>query len=101
LASGMTDARGEGLVVVPGIPFARSSEGGIDGNGGGHEEDSEEPVLAYETPVRLQIVWDAGMEGFPDPDRLERERGRFLRGDDTLTLKAGRTERIRKTVSTT
>uniref|UniRef100_A0A832A2S6 Uncharacterized protein n=1 Tax=Desulfacinum infernum TaxID=35837 RepID=A0A832A2S6_9BACT len=101
LASGMTDARGEGLVLVPGIPFARSSDGGANGNGGGHEDDSEEPVLVYETSVRLQIVWNADVEGFPDPERLERERASFLRSDDALSLKAGRTERIRKTVSTT
>ncbi|MEJ5365802.1 MAG: hypothetical protein WHS86_11915 [Desulfosoma sp.] len=101
LASGMTDARGEGLVVVPAIPFARSSEGGTNGTGDGHGDDTEEPVLVYETPARMQVVWDAEAVGFPDPDRLEKEHESFLRSEHALTLKAGRTERIRKTVSTT
>ncbi len=96
LGSGMTDRRGEGIVPVAGIPYARSSEGGGDGNGGGDED--AEPVLLYETPARLQLVWDPEAEDPPDPDRLERNHASFVRHDESLSLKAGRTQKVQRTV---
>lgn len=93
LGSGLTDARGEGIVFLPGIPPARSSEGG---NG-----DEEEPVVVYELPARIQVVWEPPGEAPPDPDHLEAAREDLIRSDDPLSLKAGRTERFRKTLTMT
>ncbi len=87
-ASGLTDRRGEGIVFIPGIPPARPAEG-ENGN-------EEEPVVVYELPARLQVVWRSLEVDPPDPDRLEAERESLVRFDEPLFLKAGRTEKIRR-----
>lgn len=91
LGSGLTDSRGEGVIFIPGVPLARSAEGA--------HEDEEEPVVVYDLPARIQVVWKPLEEKPPDPDHLEEERAVLVRSDEPLFLKAGRTERIRRTLT--
>ena len=78
LGSGMTDARGEALVAVEGIPSTTFGEG-------------PGPVLATEVAVRLDVVHDPTTAGTaPDPDDLEARRGELLVRSGTATLQAGR-----------
>lgn len=93
LGSGLTDSRGEGVAFIPGVPLARSAQGG-DG-------DEDEPVLVYELSARLQVVWKPLNGALPDPDLLEAEHETLVRSDEPFSLKAGRTERIRKILTIT
>lgn len=92
IARGMTDWRGriigEALVVVPGIPVTISS----GGNGGG-------PVLTHEIDVTLQVIFDPGAEGLPDPDHLENNLGTLKTSTQAAQLASGRHLPILLTVS--
>lgn len=74
LARGMSDPRGETLVAVPGLRLAAGDDG--DGN-----------VLATETEVVLEAVYDPTAGDVSDPDQLE------------AALNAGQTQLRRAQVS--
>jgi len=61
LARGLSDARGEALAVVPGVPVMTWD------NAGGS-------VLAPETNVTVSAVYDPALSGPPDPESLEARR---------------------------
>jgi hypothetical protein len=69
LGRGMTDARGEALVAVAGIPVTTWEEG-------------QGSVLATEVEARVDLLWQAGA-GPPDPDAL----GRIKKAVKTATVK--------------
>lgn len=69
LGRGMTDARGEALVAVAGIPVTTWEEG-------------QGSVLATEVEARVDLFWQAGA-GPPDPDAL----GRIKKATKTATVK--------------
>jgi hypothetical protein len=62
VARGMSDERGEALVVVPGIPITTFNVG----NG---------PPLAAEIDVNVEAIFDPGAGVVPDPDQVEAESG--------------------------
>jgi hypothetical protein len=62
LARGMSDGRGEALVVVPGIPVTTFSTG----NGS---------PLATEIDVLIEAIFDAAAGAIPDPDSIEGKNG--------------------------
>jgi hypothetical protein len=62
LARGMSDHRGEALVVVPGIPVTTFSAGGGS-------------PLATEIDVTVQAIFDPGAGPIPDPDAVEATGG--------------------------
>lgn len=69
LGRGMTDARGEALVAVAGIPVTTWEEG-------------QGSVLATEVEARVDLFWQAGA-GPPDPDAL----GRIKKATKAATVK--------------
>lgn len=69
LGRGMTDARGEGLIAVAGIPVTTWEEG-------------QGSVLATEVEARVDLFWQAGA-GPPDPDAL----GKIKKATRTATVK--------------
>lgn len=69
LGRGMTDARGEALVAVAGIPVTTWEEG-------------QGSVLATEVEARVDLFWQAGA-GPPDPDAL----GRIKKATKTAAVK--------------
>jgi hypothetical protein len=77
LARGMSDARGEALVAVPGIPITTWEETGSR-------------VLATEVEVQLQVVWDPRSADLPDPDDLEKRQARLRVRTADVTLASGR-----------
>ena len=79
LGTGMTDARGEGVVPVPGIPATTWQEG----QGG---------VLQTELEAEVRLFWAADGEQPPDPDVLG--GGAPLR-TAAVTLAAGRDVAVR------
>jgi hypothetical protein len=76
LASGLTDARGEALVPVPGIPLTTWDAG-------------PGPVLATEVEVRLEIVVDPSAPEIPDPDDLETKSVELRVDSSTAMLASG------------
>src|SRR5207237_1781644 len=78
LARGMTDARGEALVAVQGIPITTFAE---------HDSGS---VLETEIAVFLELIFDPAAPVPPDPDDLENRRGDLTLRTAPATLAAGR-----------
>jgi hypothetical protein len=88
LGRGMTDARGEGLVIVPGLKRFAPGEGADE-------------VTTSETEVRLQTVLPPPGEAVVDWDRMEASAGAVGVSDSqTLKLKAGGVFRRQLTLAT-
>lgn len=80
LGRGMTDARGEGLVAVAGIPVTTWQEG----QGG---------VLATEVEARVDVLWQAGTAQPADPDELAKIKKAVKTA--TVKLASGRDASLR------
>lgn len=82
LARGISDRRGEALVIVPGIPITNFADS-VDGD----DVDASGPVLVAETAVAVEIIADETLPWPVNPDALEDNRVAWLRqGDEPLTL---------------
>ena len=88
LASGISDERGEALVIVPGVPITQFA----DDDGGTDTDDG--PVIVSELPVRLEASFDPSVEWPVNPDVLETSHSAAIRATEDLTLKTGRMERV-------
>jgi len=102
LASGISDERGEALVIVPGVPvtrFADDEDGahghGHGGGGGGSPHDDEEsPVLVNTLAVRLELSVGTTTPWPVNPDVLEQNHVADRRVSIELTLSTGRMEKV-------
>lgn len=82
IGAGMSDARGEALIAIEGIPSALLGDG--DG-----------PVVAKEIAVHLQVIADPNAGATPNPDDLEarhadllvRQTAASVASERTLTMK--------------
>lgn len=92
LASGLSDQRGEALVIVPGVPVTKFADEG-DAHDHGHHNDSS-PVVVNTLPVRLELSWQAGTPWPPDPAELEANHAARLKTTRDLVLRSGRMERV-------
>jgi hypothetical protein len=100
LASGISDERGEALVIVPGVPVTKFADeeaggGGAGGGGGGHGHGGNVPPVVVNTlPVRLEVSLDPAA-GWPvNPDILEVNHEANRRLSMPLTLSTGRMEKV-------
>lgn len=94
LASGISDERGEALVIVAGVPvtkFADDEETGNAHSGAGGGID--EPVLVNTLPVRLELSHIESTSWPVNPDVLEQNHAVNLRESIDLTLSTGRMEK--------
>ncbi len=109
VACGLTDQRGEALIVVPGIPFSNFV---TDENQPGNDDEPDHDdwmasgaVVEKETSARLEVLASGGFSWPVDPDVLEKNRNECLCmvTDDkdgglaeflNLKLKTGRTRVI-------
>ena len=91
LSSGLSDDRGEALVIVPGVPITQfaDDEGEIGG-----EETEETPVIVSELPVRLEVSLDSNPDWPVNPDVLETNHAANQVTNETLTLRTGRIEKL-------
>jgi len=97
LSSGITDQRGEALLIVPGVPvtkFADEDDGGPGGGGGGGPDDDEPPVVVNTLPVRLELSLGEPTPWPVDPDLLEQNHAANLKASMDLTLSTGQMERV-------
>lgn len=96
LASGISDERGEALVIIPGVPITQfADENNNDDHGGhghGHGHD-DQPVIVTELPVRLEVSFDSTTQWPINPDSLEENHTTSIRATQNLALSTGRMER--------
>ena len=83
LASGLSDERGEALIIIPGVPITRFAD----------EDDDEDSVQVSELPVRLEVSYSASEEWPLDPDVLEDSHSDNLQLSQNLSLRTGRMEK--------
>ncbi len=95
LSSGLSDQRGEALVIVPGVPITQFAEDddGPGGDGGG-EPPAPAPVVISEIPARLEVSVDNGSSWPVNPDLLELNHAANLVASENLTLRTGRMEKV-------
>lgn len=77
LARGLSDARGEAMVAVPGIPVTTW-------------ESAPGPVMGTEVDVQIETVFDPAGGPVPDPDFLEANRTTLPNGQTVMKLASGR-----------
>jgi len=92
LSSGITDQRGEALLIVPGVPVTKFADGD-EGNGGG-DDDEDSPVVVNTLPVRLELSLGATTPWPVDPDLLEQNHAADLKVSMELSLSSGQMERV-------
>lgn len=98
LSSGMSDQRGEALVIVPGVPVTQFADEEADitenpGRGGNpHTEVS--PVVISEIPARLELSLSSTQPWPTNPDLLELNHTTNLVATENLTLRTGRMEKV-------
>ncbi len=83
LASGVSDARGEALVAVPGIPVTTFDEDNVDPENPG-------PVVTTEIEATIQVIVDSAGPSIPDPDDLEARSTVLLLREQNVFLASGR-----------
>ncbi len=94
LSSGLSDQRGEALVVVPGVPITQFAEDDDGPGGGGDEPPAPAPVVISEIPARLEVSVDNGSSWPVNPDLLELNHAANLVASENLTLRTGRMEKV-------
>ncbi len=122
IMSGMSDQRGEAIVIIPGIPissFAQGEEPPPDGpdHGDDHEDRlASGPVVETSTLVRLEMVVDIDSSWPADPGKMEQNKEvwqRNFRDDNNdddddelmermeLALKTGKSQSVKLFVNLT
>lgn len=81
LARAMSDARGEALIAVPGIPVTPW-------------EEADGPVLGNDLEVRIEAVFDPALTTSPDPDELEADAAGLASVTVVIRIAAGRAQSL-------
>lgn len=92
LSSGLSDQRGEALVIVPGVPITQFADD-LDED---QEFDPEvvTPVVISEIPARLELSLATAQSWPANPDLLELNHSTNLVATENLTLRTGRMEKV-------
>lgn len=105
-ASGISDERGEALIIIPGVPITDFAEGDGDGDTDDAQPDdaqpddaspvagNPDPPMIKELPVKLEVSFNPAV-GWPvNPDELEKNHSSFIKGESKdLKLRTGRMEK--------
>ncbi len=83
LSSGLSDERGEALVIIPGVPLTQFAE-----------DDDSAAVTTTELEARLEVSIASGQPWPVNPDDLENNHADNLVATETLALKTGRMEKL-------
>jgi hypothetical protein len=92
LSSGLSDQRGEALVIVPGVPITQFADD--------LDEDEEFdpdvvlPVVISEIPARLELSLVPAQAWPANPDLLELNHSTNIVATQNLTLRTGRMEKL-------
>ena len=98
LSSGISDERGEVLIIVPGVPITQFADdeddrGGGSGRGRGNTTEPP-PVVVSELSARLEVSIDSDLGWPTNPDVLEFNHTTNLVATELLTLRTGRMEKV-------
>ena len=98
LSTGLSDQRGEALIIVPGIPVTNFSTEEI---GDDDDDDSDfaasGSVVSVTTSVRIEVIVNPEVPWPVDTDELETKAASWIRNADDSTLiqlRTGRTETV-------
>ncbi len=109
IARGMSDTRGQALIIIPGIPVTNFSNtggggpgGGSGGGGPGGATDTgmaSGPVVALDTPVSLEFIVDPDLNWPVNPHTLESNGDTWTRSPESpasldFNLRTGRSENV-------
>lgn len=102
MSSGLSDERGEALVIIPGVPITEfadeddedSGPGRSGGSGRPGGSSDPTPVVISEIPARLEVSFDADASWPTNPDVLEVNHSANLVATENLTLRTGRMETV-------
>jgi len=106
LAWGISDERGEALVIVPGVPVTKFADGENEGNGPPGEPpfgggppghgggDDASPVVVFTLAVRLEVSLQPLASWPVNPEQLEQNHEVHRRMSMDLELTTGRMERV-------
>lgn len=89
LASGLSDERGEALVIVPGVPLTKFADAAD-----AEEGEDEPPVVVNTLPVRLELSLGSTTPWPVNPDTLENNHEANRRLSMDMALSTGRMERV-------
>lgn len=95
LGTGISDPRGEALVVIPGIPVTQFSDAVDSGTGGGHGGGhgggggGSSPVVVNTLDARLELSYVAGTKWPVNPEQLVAQHAANIQQTQTLTLSTG------------
>lgn len=92
LGRGISDERGEVVVVVPGIPITRFASTEPDTSD--DDEAAPTPVVESSTAGVAELSFPEDASWPVDPDQLETDHGTQLIDSQAITLRTGRTERV-------
>jgi len=90
LSSGLSDLRGEALVIVPGVPITQFADETDDYGDG----DDPPPVVVSERPARLEVSLASSPAWPVNPDELELNHTSNIVASENLTLRTGRMEKL-------
>lgn len=90
LSSGLSDMRGEALVIVPGVPITQFA----DETDGDDDDDEPAPVVVSEIAARLEVSLPENPVWPVNPDVLELNHASNLVASENLTLRTGRMEKL-------
>jgi len=101
LSSGISDLRGEALVIVPGIPITQFADdedeegpGGPGGPGRPRGPAAPPPVVVSEISARLEVSVATEARWPANPDMLEANHVTNLVATESLTLRTGQMEKV-------
>jgi hypothetical protein len=92
LSSGLSDQRGEALVIVPGVPITQFAEDPDEDDG--IDLDVITPVVISEIPARLELSLIPAQTWPANPDLLELNHAANIVATENLTLRTGRMEKV-------
>jgi hypothetical protein len=105
IARGMSDVRGQALIIIPGLPVTHfNGDAGDEGGDGGDGDEVDSglatgPVVALDTPVRLEFIVAPEPAWPANTGQLEANAGDWLRTPTSPTslnfnLRTGQSESL-------
>jgi hypothetical protein len=100
LSSGISDQRGEALIIVPGVPITLFADDELDDDSDTDDDDLPvtppipAPVVVSEIAARLEVSFATETTWPTNPDLLELNHSTNLVATESLTLRTGRMEKV-------
>jgi len=94
LSSGISDERGESLIIISGVPITQFSDEESDERGLGNRRERDLTVVVSELQTRLEVSYVSDQNWPVDPDFLESKHNDNTVKTVDLKLRTGRMEKM-------